>query len=153
MKRRFVIGLGTAILLAGCTVGVEVEDFPPAQGPAGIACKARLQQELGGRRLFEGELLAVREDGIVLRLYKDDPVETGGQRLIVVPFWLLKSLWLADVGSFRRSSSEEVNELRLDRLRLLSRFPQGLTPEIERALLDGFGQDALFVPGRDDVGD
>ena len=111
------------MLLAGCTVGSKVKNYPPAQAPAG----ATLELELAGQRALTGELLAVADSALL--------VQSGG-RLHRVRVALIR-LGNGPRVSFTGATLEpEVRE----RLRLISRYPQGVSPELQSRLLQAYGQ-------------
>lgn len=142
-----VLPLLAALCVAGCAVGVEVEDFRPAQEPAGIGATIDLQRGLVPGNELEGELLAAAGDGFVLLL--DRPLDTadGARSLVRVPLWMARRIRLEQMGSHEVSSEgSESDRQKLEQLARVARYPQGLTPRIEGALLAGLGQPAIWVP-------
>ena len=119
------------LLLTACHYGPNIADFPPATQAAG----ADVQLASRGWKV-SGELVAVRDTALLVR---------AGTRLVLVPWARVQQLELRprlgvyDVG-FRRPNDETFRYLRL-----VSRFPQDLTPEVERALLAALGRSAIEV--------
>lgn len=116
------IGFGLLLVATACTVGTHARNYAPARGPAG----AMVNLQLTDKSRSTGELLAV-ETGALLLL--------SDNQLIRVP-----------LASVRRGSAPKVSfngSLRADtreRLRLISRYPQGVSSTLEGELLRGYGQ-------------
>lgn len=137
-----------AAMVPACSgdVGVKVEDFKPAQTPAGVGTEVRLQQNIVKGHKLDGELIAVSDAGLVLLLHA--PLDTGAGRFrfVEAPFSLMRSARFEQVGSAGiRSEGKAVDEARLERLRRLSRFPQGLTDELQARLLASYGEAAVYL--------
>jgi hypothetical protein len=117
-------------LTNGCSFGMTARKYRPAQDPQGVIMRLDTAQ---GQ--LSGELIEVRDDGIVL---------LADQMLRLLPYTAILSSELDQTASrysiSRRAAPEpDVQE----HLRLLSRFPQGLSPELMRQLLDAYGQTEL----------
>ncbi len=118
------------LFLPACKVGKSAKDLPIATLPGGAPVTVALE----GMRV-NAELIAVRDDGVVLTLR---------QKLTFFPFASLGGLAVEQMqDSYRLSPGERPVPEKRERLRLISRFPQGLTPEIERLLLAQMGQSAI----------
>jgi hypothetical protein len=115
-----------ALLLAACSIGPTTKSYPPANGPAG----ATVTVELHDDRAIGGELLAV-EDSSLLLVEKRQLIRLG-----IASVRVLKGPRLSTSG---RELSERVRE----RLRLISRYPQGVSPELEARLLHAYGASAV----------
>jgi hypothetical protein len=126
MTVRLWLPLLALLQLAACSVGTTGKNYPPAKGPAG----ASVMLELGGKRTLAGELLAVEDSSLV--------VQAGG-RLHRVSLPSIRS-GKAPKISF---TGPALNDSIQGRLRLVSRFPQGISPELERRLLEAYGQPAM----------
>ena len=131
IRAHAAVCVAALLLLAGCHFGPDVADFPPATQGAGAAVRlARRGWNLAG------ELRAVRDTAVLVR---------DGSRLVLVPWArvqvieLRPRLGVYEVG-YRRPNDETYRYLRL-----VSRFPQGLTPELENALLAALGRSAIEV--------
>ena len=108
--------------------GLTVESFPPARTPKGVTGQVKTT-----RADYTVELIEVRDAGIVI---------LSAQTLRFIPFSAITSSRFDDIGdsiSNRNAPSPKVRE----RLRLLSRFPPGLTPEMLQNLLTAHAQTQL----------
>jgi hypothetical protein len=115
------IGLGVAVL-AGCLVGTQARNYAPATGPAG----ATVNLELADKSKITGELLAVETDAVLLlRIHELTRISLSQIRRGHAP----------KIGFDRRLAGNT-----RERLRLVSRFPQGVNRELEVQLLQAHGQ-------------
>lgn len=132
MKRSALILL-TGIAL-GCNFGQRVGNLTVAHQPGGI--RATVGERNG--TFVVAELLAVDDTGLVLLWSKQVGYLRFASALTLKSDDI--SLSFAEPGS--PSNDERV------RLRLMSRFPQGLTPDLEARLLAAYHQRALvaFAP-------
>jgi hypothetical protein len=123
MLRFWIVPIAVAAL-AACYSGPSVDNFAPAQGPKGIEADLRVARE----RIL-GELLEVQDSALLVR---------RGPQLLLVPLREIKS------GSFAKRgvliSGGRADPMVLEGLRLVSRFPAGLTPELRARLLAAYGQ-------------
>lgn len=135
-----------SLFIGACSIGVETHEFKPAQGPQGVQTELVLNKNIVDGNRIEGELLAVRADGLILNV--PYPPETRQpDRLVLVPFWMMKTARLEQMGSAKiQSRGREQDEKALDRLRLVARFPQGLSDDLLARLLAESGQAELEVP-------
>jgi hypothetical protein len=128
-----ITGLLTLLILGclsnGCSLGMTASKYRPAQGPAG----ATLHVETARGKL-SGELIEVRGTGIVL---------LAEQKLRLLPYSAILSSQVDQTPSRSISKGTVPTPDEQARLRLVSRFPQGLTPELMRQLLDANGQTEL----------
>lgn len=115
-----------------CSVGTKAKNFPPAREPAGATVQIRY-----GRTSLQlnGELLAVQEEGLLGRT---------GDRVWLAPDTLLRRGVIAMRGMRVAFSGRLRGSIR-ERFRLLSRFPQGVTPDVLRQVLAAYGQDSVQV--------
>ena len=120
-----VLGLS----LAGCVIGTNADTFKPALSPAGIEARLRFR-----RGEIRGELIEVRDSGVVVAPPGD---------IMFVPFAVIRMATFeqTDLTYHGSSPSREVRE----RMRILSRFPGGLTPELLDRLLAMRGQQSLRI--------
>ena len=119
-------GLAALGLLTACSVGTTGGNYAPAKGPAGAAVSLQLR----GRGTLSGELLAV-EQGSLLVL--------DGREVVRVALPLLeagKAPKLSFTGPVLDAGTRE-------RLRLISRYPQGVSPALETRLLQAYGMTAV----------
>lgn len=119
-----VLALGAACLPYGPTT----EKFAPAQTPHGIESDVLLK---GSDRVrIRGELLEVRQAAIL--------VLRDGTRVTLVPFVAIRTATFGDLGA--TIGGGQVSRSDREQLRLVSRFPSGLRPELEAQLLAAYGQ-------------
>ena len=109
---------------SACMVGPSGANFAPANWPDGIEADLRLK----GSRI-QGELLEVQDSALLV--LRDD-------RVVLVPLAAIR------VGSFRQRGvlveNGRARRSALLDLKLVSRFPAGLTPELKARLLAAYGQ-------------
>jgi hypothetical protein len=103
-------------------VGTSGSNYPPAQGPAG----ATVSIDLNDKRKIRGELLAV-EEATLLLLQQREVI-----RVAVAQIRTGKAAKVKFAGPNLAASTRE-------RLRLVSRYPQGVSPELEARLLEAYG--------------
>jgi hypothetical protein len=112
-----------------CTVGTNVESFAPATHPRGILVSVQTRVES-----FDAELLAVSDSGLLL---------------LRPPALVFARYTAIRLATFRQSPEvverAAPDSATRDRLRLLSRFPQGVTAAGLQALLAGYHQDSVLV--------
>jgi hypothetical protein len=132
-----------AAAAAGCHYGPRIETFEPARSPEGIHVKLDLQ---AGATVSEisGELLAVREDGLLLNV----PTDRGAtfrspRRVTLVAYRYVRKVDARPLSDQSPATSVADRET----LRRLSRFPQGLSTELLDALMVTQDQTALAVVG------
>ncbi|HEY6343894.1 MAG TPA: hypothetical protein VIY49_20555 [Bryobacteraceae bacterium] len=106
--------------------------YPPAQGPKGVSLRVTTPQ---GQ--LSGELIEVRDSGIIL----------ADQKLRLIPYTDILSSQVEKTSSRYAIANRSVPtpEAR-DHLRLLSRFPYGLSAEVMQRLLSAYGQTELAGP-------
>jgi len=113
----------------GCSFGMTARKYSPAQGPKGI-----MMHVSTGQKQLTGELIEVRADGILL----------ADEKLRLLPYTAILSAEANEKDSpYIISKGTVPNRDVQEHLRLLSRFPQGLTPELIQRLLDAYGQTEL----------
>lgn len=126
----------------GCAFGPKARTFRPAEGPAGVEAHLTTSDAE-----FSGELIEVRSDALVL-LSHAHATDRGARApelvLRLIPFTTVRASRFEQMGttvtlSDGRAPSERVR----DRLRLVSRFPHGLSDPVMSQLLAKYGQTAL----------
>ena len=129
--RPFRLTLPLALVVAAsCYFGPKLQDFPSATTPAG----AEVRVVRRGWSLA-GELLAVRDSGVVVR---------QDRHVVLVPWRRVANVVVPRVGRFPIGGKPPKGALR-EQLRLMSRFPQDMSPAVERALLASLGRDSVEV--------
>lgn len=128
MRRQLMAAL-LALSAVACQHGPGLADYGPALHPNGIGIRIDLRSGPD----ISGELLAVETDAVVVR---------SEERLLRVPLGLI-----ASVEAKPMTGRTGITPRFLERAKLHSRFPGGITPEIERALLETYGQAAITTVG------
>jgi len=124
---RLFAGLIALTLVAGCRYGPRMETVGLARSPRGAMMELAT---LTGP--VNGELLAVKEDGVVI-------LHAG--RVVNVGFTEIRGARSRELGSeYRFGGQKRPDPDRLARLRRVSHFPQGITPEIQARLLTLYPQ-------------
>jgi len=124
MRRALPFAL--AALLSGCYLGQTAAKFEPARGPRGVAVSITTVS----RTNVFGELIEVGSESLL--------VDTA-PAVVLVPYTAIRRAAFMQTGLFidqGRAPSPSTRE----KMRLLSRFPQGLSPELRQRLLEAHGQ-------------
>lgn len=129
MRRALVVPLLIAVTWGACYTGPSVKSFAPAQSPRGIAADLRVDR---GKTRIQGELLEVQDSALLV--LRDGP----RPRVTIVPLRAIRAGFFPNVGTL--SGAGRMAPKDRERLRLLSRFPAGLTPELRARLLAAYGQ-------------
>lgn len=130
MRRPLLFGI-VGLMVAACYHGPSLQKYEVATRADGEQADIRLRK--GGN--FIGELLAVDETGLVIR---------DAQHLLRIPFTVVRDIRLRGVRQVRLDGRKPSADF-VRRAQLVSRFPSGLSPELERALLDAYAQQAITV--------
>ena len=118
---RFAACLGLfGAVLAGCRTGEG--EYRQAKQPGGVT----VQLELDGGQTASGELLEVQDGGLLLARPNWD--------FVIFPYDLIERARIAQFDNLTLTGKVPTAAQR-EQLRLLSRFPQGLSPELRTALL------------------
>ena len=128
MAPPIVTVVALASLASGCSYGMTADRFKPAREPAGVA--VHLQTSAG---TLSGELIEVTDSALVV---------LAGKTLRKVPFSAVAS-GRVDQTNITIAAGQIPQLVLRERLRRLSRYPQGLSPELLRALLAAYGQSEL----------
>ena len=122
----------STLALGGCHFGTRAQTFGPAQGPEGVHTGITTM----GAGWISGELLEVQDTALLV---------LSDERLVLVPFDLMRSAQFDEMGSDTTISDQEAPSIAArERLRLVSRFPQGVTAELLEELLAAYGQDEVL---------
>jgi hypothetical protein len=114
--------LWLGLAAAGCVIGPTLAKFEPAHVPTGLA--VRLVTNAG---TVVGELLEVREDALLV---------DAADVITLVPYNAIKSANTSAQARIRFGGGRAPDASERNRLRLLSRFPQGLSPPLLQRLLE-----------------
>jgi hypothetical protein len=149
MSRLSVSLASLSLGLTACTVGPTLAEFKPAHSPAGVHTRVNVHRNILRDNKVAGELLAVQGDGLLILSQEPVLPDTSGARLVLVPFRMMRSIRIEQVGSFSiKSEGKEMDESRKARLQMLSRYPQGVSDELLQKLLASHVQSAVDVPSR-----
>jgi len=129
MTMRRLAGL-TALALVGCHVGTRASSFAPAIDPEGVS--AQIVTHAG---TFEAELLAVSDTALLL---------LRNRTVVLASYAVIREATFQQVSEAVERGVAPDSATR-KRLRLISRFPQGVSREQLRALLAAYGQPAVDV--------
>ncbi len=137
-------GVLLGLLAVGC-VGTHAGSLRPANEPAGVVATLHASRpgfahepwELRRERLA-GELLAVQDTAFLLLI---------DRRLTLIPYGAVRHGFAEQQENFYLSGRAPNRGLR-ERLRLVSRYPQGVSPELLARLLAAYGQPAVDVVQR-----
>jgi hypothetical protein len=132
MRRAMLASLLLA-LLAACVLGPHVDEFPPARRPEGV--DINVSSPHGS---LAGELLDVRDAGLLLLAA---PATATGKRVVLLPYGAIRAARFAKLGAgYELKDGQPPTAATRERLQRVSRFPQGLSDAVLRALLDAYGQ-------------
>lgn len=115
MTRIEIVALALVPLITSCSMGPKVETWQPATGPDGLELTVPV-----GEQSVTGELLAVRDTELILVIHQPNPDSAGLPRLAKV------------------AAPHSWSEQKTERYRLLSRYPQGVSPELEARLASAY---------------
>jgi hypothetical protein len=122
--------LPALVLTAGCAIGPSLSSFPPAASPGGVEVTLGLH----AGPTVAGELLAVEEAALLL-------VTAEGELLRAALAGVVR-LW-ARYGRYPLPLSDASKA----RLRALARYPEGVSPGLERRLVEVYGRREVTVVG------
>lgn len=129
-----VMGMLALAAIAACS-SPQLRNYAPAQRPAGLL--VQLRRDTLTRAV---ELLAVSDTGLLV---------LDQTHLTFAPYVGIDDLSAKDLPALQQwpERTAPPTEVR-DRLRRLSRFPQGVSGDLLAQLLRAYGQDSLVVLGR-----
>lgn len=126
-----VISAAIIVALSGCRVGTGGADLPVAKQPGGAQVSFRVSSGV-----YTGELLAMQDDGVVI----------GNDRVLFAPYTAIESFAVEKMGrDFQLGRADTPTGGRLERFRAVSRFPQGLAPNIRAQVLAQRSQTEIVV--------
>jgi hypothetical protein len=112
-----------AALLGACTIGTTPGNFQPAIAPGGVHASLEI---FGAQEPVVGELVSVSDSALL--------VATTAPALVLVHYQSIQSGNFRQVGTLIRDRATPALATR-ERLRLVSRFPQGVTPDLLESLM------------------
>ncbi|MFT5501412.1 MAG: hypothetical protein ACI88G_001549 [Woeseiaceae bacterium] len=132
-----------AVSMSACHVGPQIDDLDLAHNPDGATVEVQvLATEEQGKLKFEGELLEIRDDGII---FSGADAKESADEVIFVAWNRAKRVKATRFGGYNADvgRSLEWGAETKERFRLISRFPQGISPEIMDSLLAVHSQEEL----------
>ena len=106
-----------ALLVAGCQFGTKPQAFPPAVTPQGVVASITTR----GKANIMGELLAVEDSALLV--WRDSAP------MVRVPIAAIDRASFAGMRVVL-NAGDPLSPKDRDRLRLTSRFPQGITDDV-----------------------
>lgn len=132
-----------AVSLSACHVGPQIKDLDLAHNPEGATVEVQvLPPEGKGKLKFEGELLEIRDDGII---FSGADENDSDDEIIFVAWSSAARVKATQFGGYSAAMgrSLEWSPETKERFRLISRFPQGISSEIMDSLLAAHRQEEL----------
>ena len=114
------------VVAGACFTGPSVRTFAPARSPGGIAADLQLDRKTH----IQGEVLEVQDTALL--------VLQRNARVIIVPIGRIRYGYFVKRGVLIQSGWISAKDR--ERLRIVSRFPAGLTAELRARLLSAYGQ-------------
>jgi len=139
--KRVLIVLLVATCAAACSYGLTTEKLRHTSSPRGVTARITTSSTE-----FRGELVQVQDAGLLILTSSrgSDRAPEHERLLRVVPFGAIRSTAFEQLGyAYHISDGRPPNAQTRERLRLVSRFPYGLAPELLKQLLDSCGQAAV----------
>lgn len=162
MRLLRIIPLLCGLVVSGCHFGVQIQDFKPAHRPQGVTIELGLYPDLVAGNTMTGELLEVREEGLLLNVAANPKGAGNERRVVMVTYPAIKNDDIEQLGRSKiaakrlKATSPNANEAAIKRdeqarefLRLISRFPQGLSSELLADLLSAQGQESVEILSRE----
>lgn len=115
-----------AVVAGGCYHGKQVESLTTPNQPDGAQAIITTT-----RGVVSGELLSVEDIGLVL---------LSGTRVVLVPFTSVRSGRFPEFARAVSLGAGKPDPQNADRIRLVSHFPGGISPEIKAKLLAMYRQ-------------
>lgn len=132
MKRAAIIAIGCLAMASACAFGKNAADLPVANSALGTM--GTYETEKGSLPV---ELLAVRDDGLVLQ-------DRSG-RVLFAPYRVIRRFSPQGLGGdYVIARGEQPSATKKAMLRAVSHYPQGISGELERKLLERAGQRELL---------
>lgn len=143
MKTLTIVAL-LLTLLSGCHGGPQIENFVPARTPDGLMIDIALPSKLVPGNHLAGELLDVREDGLLVLREPATAGPAGSGTVSLVPYASIRTVRAHDLPSLRvNCHGHPPKQEAVGQLKLMSRFPQGVSPELLASLLAAHSQEQV----------
>ena len=132
-----------AVAMSACHVGPQIKDLDLAKNPEGATVEVQVLALEGRDKLkFEGELLEIRNDGII---FSGTDTNDSADEVIFVAWSRVGRVKATRFGGYNATvgQSLEWSPETKERFRLISRFPQGISSGIMDSLLAAHRQEEL----------
>jgi len=143
--RPTIVFLGALLAsIAGCHFGPQIKNLETARRPEGVEVIVHLTGGESTGSPPRGELLDVRRESILINVWREPNAGYASPRLVT----LVDNRFVdhVDAGPFGRLDPDGRSaEGDRARLRRVSRFPQGLAPDLLEELLKAQGQESLAI--------
>lgn len=137
-----MLGVLVPAMLSACHVGPQIGELAAPRQPGGAWVVIAIDADRRPGLRYEGELVAVRADGVIIAR----PSTSSKLPLTVVRWEEIVRLTATELPGFRarpERAKAPPREAEIERLRLVSRYPQGLSPELTANLLAAYEQESL----------
>ena len=132
MKKAAIMAVAGMLLSSACAIGKNAADLAVAKSARGAI--GTFQTEKGSVPL---ELLAVRDDGLILQ-------DRSG-RILFSPYGSIRRFTPQGFREdYALARGEHPSANKKSMLRAISHYPQGLSGDLERKLLDRAGQQEML---------
>jgi hypothetical protein len=128
--RVHTIMITLALGVAACSVGKKAEKLGLAHSPTGAIASLDVTQQSE----ITGELLAAEDSALLL---------LRGQTMLSIPYSQIRYAAFKDIDQRYRLEQRVPDPETLRRLRLISHFPQPLSPSLRRTLAAMYRADTL----------
>jgi hypothetical protein len=132
--------IAVTTLIGACHVGPQLDQTGIGRQPHGANVTVEITRKNEHKRTkHDGELVDVRDDGLLIAIRSD---ANDDPRMAFVPWNIIYGAKATDWSGFamRSSYGETRRAESIEKLRTISRFPQGLSPELLGQLLAHSGQ-------------
>ncbi len=133
------------LTLGACHVGPQIDKMRLPYSPNGADVLVKVNASAREKkREYRGELLETTADGLLVGLSADSP---DGTRMAFVPWRIVYSAVATEAEEIktRVRATGQSHETAVEEFRLISRYPQGLSPDLRDALLASFGQTTVLT--------
>lgn len=142
-----IVTLAVLWLAGGCKVGGNIAESDFATGPRGDYVEIVLKDN----RSLRGEFLTLREESIIVlvRQGEDRDIHEMSQELqfpVVagISFEISRTITLRYKDRKIVNRGNPTSKENLESYRLYSRYPQGISKQLMKELLDAYNQESLF---------
>jgi len=144
-KNNLVLGMLLAGVI-GCHYGPQINDLETARRPEGAEVTVHLSGGESKENSLRGELLDVRQDSVLVNVWAEPEKGFASSRVVTqIDYKYIAEVSAGDFG--RLEPGNRAEDADRARLRRVSRFPQGLSPELLTELLKAQGQQSLAILG------